>query len=107
MPRAREGYRQLLGREPRYSDDNWIEFALDGGVLALHLHGRRPEGTETTEVRYGALATLKVEDIGRALEQAGRAGFRQVSDLMSESYGKLVRIQDPWGNQVALHEPAA
>jgi len=106
MRRAREVYRQLLGREPRYSDDDWTEFALDGGVLALHLHARRPEVTDKTEVRYGALVTLEVDDVGRALDQAGRAGFLQVSDVFSEPFGKLVRVQDPWGNQVVLHERA-
>lgn len=106
MPRAREVYRQLLGREPRYSDDEWAAFALEGGVLALHAHAHQPEVTDRTEMRYGAVVTLEVADIGRALEQAGRAGFRQVSDVFREPFGKLVKIQDPWGNQLTLLEPS-
>jgi predicted enzyme related to lactoylglutathione lyase len=102
---ASQVYSHLLACEPAVHEQDWVRFDLEGGSLAFHLDPDLPKAVSEAPVRFGAVVSITVPDVQQAVERVTRHGFRQHGEVLSQPYGKLAEIRDPWGNRLSLIEP--
>jgi len=98
--RSIEFYRKLLGREPSYRSDTWIEFDLGDENLCLHpTDAHVPMKTPTRIV-------LEVKDLDGLKNFLDQEQIKIVDAIQQvrEGEGRFMNVQDPDGNIVGLYE---
>ncbi len=98
MPRARRFYGELLGLvETANWDDQWVEYDLGAGTLALSaiMQGAAPG--------LAGCAGLETDDFAGAVTHLKAAGVRFVMEPADTGVCRFARFLDSEGNHLALH----
>jgi predicted enzyme related to lactoylglutathione lyase len=74
---------------------------IDLNGVHLGLHQAEPAGGARNP-----FVSLLVDDIEKTVATLKERGVNFTGDVTSESYGKVITVQDPDGNQFELFEPA-
>ncbi|RME79282.1 MAG: hypothetical protein D6785_11345 [Planctomycetota bacterium] len=100
MDKAVSLYSRLLQVEPKTHADypEWVEFPLEGITFALHHSPEKEEVSAPQKMENGAFLSLQVENIEEEFKRVKDLGFMGLGEITTESWGKLARVQDPWGN---------
>ena len=93
MDRALRFYEGVLGLPLKFRDgDEWAEFKLEGGKLALE---RNHLGSKPAP---GPTLTLRTDDLDGLIGALTAAGFPPRGEPEQRPYGRLIEAQDPDGN---------
>ncbi len=97
LDRAVKFYQKVLGKEPLFHRDDWVEFDLDGQRLALQ--------KSSSPARAGATVYFLAQPIEGFVFRLKELDAILDGNIEIHSYGKLARFQDPDGNILGLYEP--
>ncbi len=100
LARACEFYEKKLGLKIAYKDAaaNWAE--VDLGAIHLGLHQSQPAGGGRNPY-----VSMAVDDLNGTVATLRERGVEFVGDVTNESFGRMITVRDPDGNQFELFEP--
>jgi predicted enzyme related to lactoylglutathione lyase len=101
MDEANRFYGELLGLEknPNSPDDDWVEYELGNGTLAVmtpHTHDYDFEALPPATI------ALRVKDVAEARNRLVEAGL-DVGEMWDTGKCRGVGVTDPAGNRILLH----
>ena len=101
LNRSVEFYTQTLGLPLAYRDAvaNWAEIELNG--VHLGLMQAEPAGGARNP-----FLSLLVDDLAATVTVLKERGVAFEGDIRTETYGRLITVTDPDGNQFDLFEPS-
>lgn len=99
LGRAVDFYEKSLGLPVAYRDDaaQWAE--IDLGAIHLGLQQTEPFGGGRNPY-----VSLAVEDLSGTVAVLKERGVEFVGEIVTESFGCLITVKDPDGNQFELFE---
>lgn len=106
MKRAQGFYEGLLGLKKSRSlgqhegQDQWAEYDIGGGCLALIAGGGKDWPPSTT----GTAAAFEVDDFDGFVKRLRENGVKFVFEPQEYPGCRMVVVADPDGNRVALHQ---
>ncbi len=100
LKQACEFYEKSLGLKVAYRDDaaQWAE--IDLGAIHLGLHQAEPHGGARNPY-----VSLAVDDLDATVAELKGRGVDLVGEVVTESFGRMITVKDPDGNQFELFEP--
>lgn len=99
MKRARAFYTSILGlRETANWEDQWIEFDVGTGTLALS-----SAMTDAQPGAKGAAAALEAPEFDAAVAWLKEHGVKFTLEPMDTGVCRFARFEDPDGNHLVLH----
>jgi predicted enzyme related to lactoylglutathione lyase len=100
MARSVAFYRDVLGLQQLFVQDNWSQF--DAGNILIGLH---PEGDEVkVSPTSGCSVGIYVEDIKLAVAEIKRRGGHFAIEPRQEPFGRWALLNDPDGYNIQIIE---
>ena len=105
---AKRFYEEILGLKQSFGSDEigWIEYKVDPAhttALAISLLGEDQQVTQGG----GGTAVFIVDDIEEVVNELRRQEVSFIGDIYSDEMLKLIKFEDPCGNQLQLVEVLA
>ena len=97
--RSCDFYEKSLGLKIAYREGNWVE--VDLGQVHLGLNQTEPAGGGRNPY-----VSLLVDDLNATVATLKERGVEFVGEIVTESYGRVITVKDPDGNQFELFEPS-
>lgn len=98
MKKAVAFYKDIVGLTPRFEDDSWTEFDLNGTALALHIAG------DQAITPGGGVLILEVADIQKTVGKMKENRVTFVKEIQDIGCGLCADFKDLDGNVVGLYQ---
>lgn len=98
MKKAVTFYKDIVGLTPRFEDDSWTEFDLNGTSLALHIAGDQPV------TNGGGVLILEVADIEKTVGAMKENRVTFVKEITDIGCGLCADFKDLDGHVIGLYQ---
>lgn len=102
MEESMKFYKDVLGMEIKQQTEDWVEFSMQGTVLALHPTNEKKKPTKNISMLIG-FNVSELESVCSNLEKKKVKFHKKVTN---EAFGKHAIIEDPDGHLISLAEMA-
>ncbi len=96
-------YKEGLGLDVTYHEENFAQFNTDGTILTIEKGGEKSSEPKDFK-KNGVLIQFEVEDLEKAVGTLKSRNVKFTQDITEVEFGKIAIIVDPDGHQLQLLE---